>query len=156
MENSADWRRESVTHSSIARGLLALLCGLQGLGTLVIDLGRTHATNPEWPRHARYHVVWQVISSVLLSIVELVLILSAGPLREGRFYLAAILASVPMLGFFGALIGSRIYGGALSDPNGIRPARIVVLGSELHIDLSLVTEIIASLVLLALVLLFSH
>ena len=145
-----------MTHSSIARGLLALLCGVQGLGTLVIDLGRTHATNPEWPRHARYHVVWQVISSVLLSIVELVLVLSAGPFREDRFYLAAILASVPMLGFFGALIGSRIYGGALSDPNGIQPARIVVFGSEVHIDFSLVTEVVAISMLLAIVLLFRH
>jgi hypothetical protein len=102
-----------VTHSSIARDLLALLCGLQGLGTLAIDLGHTHATNPEWSRHARYHVVRQAISSALLSIVELVLILGAGPFREGRFYLAAILASVPMLGFFAALIGSGLYGGAL-------------------------------------------
>jgi hypothetical protein len=156
MENSADWRRESVTHSSIARGLLALLCGLQGLATLVIDLGHTHATNPEWPRHARHHVVWQVISSALLSIVELVLILGAGSFQEERFYLAAILASIPMLGFFAALIGRRIYGGALSDLNGIQPARIVVLGSELHIDISLVTEVAALLMLLAIVLLFRH
>ena len=101
-------------------------------------------------------MVWQVISSALLSIVELVLILGNGPFREERFYLAAILASVPMLGFFGALIGKRIYGGALSDPNGIRPARIVVFGSELHIDLSLATEVVALLMLLAIVLLFRH
>jgi len=93
---------------------------------------------------------------VLLSIVELVLVLSAGPFREDRFYLAAILASVPMLGFFGALIGSRIYGGALSDPNGIQPARIVVFGSEVHIDFSLVTEVVAISMLLAIVLLFRH
>ena len=126
------------------------------LGTLVIDLGHTHATNPEWPGHARYHVVWQAISSALLSIVELVLILGAGPFREGRFYLAAILASVPMLGFFAALIGSRIYGGALSDTNGMRPARIVAFGSELHIDLNLVIEAVAFLMLLAIVLLFRH
>jgi hypothetical protein len=42
-------------------------------------------------------VDWQVISSVLLSIVELVLVLSAGPFRDERFYLAAILAFVPRL-----------------------------------------------------------
>lgn len=143
-----------MTHSSIARGLLALLCGLQGLGTLVIDLGHSHATNPEWIRHARFHVVWQVIDAVLLSIVELLLILSPGPFPDERFYLAAILASVPMLGFFGAWIGRRIYGGALSDPNGIQPVRIVVFGSERHIDLSLVTEAVALGMLLAIVLLF--
>lgn len=145
-----------MTHASIARGLLALLCGLQGLGTLVIDLGPSHATNPEWLRHARFHVVWQVINSALLSIVELVLILGAGPLREERFYLAAILASVPMLGFFAALIGRKLYGGALSDPNGIKPARIAIFGSEIRIDMSLVAETVAFLMLVAMVLLFRH
>jgi hypothetical protein len=131
-----------------------LLCGLQGLGTLVIDHGHSHAINPEWLRHARFHLVWQVISTVLLSIVELLLVLSPGPFREERFYLAAILASVPMLGFFGALIGRRIYGGALSDPNGIQPARVVVFGLELLIDLSLLTEVVALVMLLAIVFLF--
>jgi hypothetical protein len=61
-----------------------------------------------------------------------------------------------MLGFFAALIGSRIYGGALSDTNGMRPARIVAFGSELHIDLNLVIEAVAFLMLLAIVLLFRH
>jgi hypothetical protein len=145
-----------VTHSSIARGLLILLCGLQGLGTLVIDLGNTHATNPEWLRHARYHVVWQATSSALLSIVELVLILGAGPFQEARFYLAAILACIPMLGFLGALIGRRLYDGALSDPDGIQSARIVAFGSEVHIEVNLATEVIALLILFAIVALFRH
>ena len=41
-----------MTNQTIARDLLAILCCLQGLTTLAIDLNRTHATNPEWPGHA--------------------------------------------------------------------------------------------------------
>jgi hypothetical protein len=86
-----------VTHVAIARGLLALLCGTQGVATLAIDLNRSHASNPQWPGHARFHLVWQVISYALLSLLEVALVLVAGPYREQRFYLAAILAGIPML-----------------------------------------------------------
>ena len=48
-----------MTHQTVARVLLAALCGLQGLATPAIDLNRTHATNFLWPGHARFHIVWQ-------------------------------------------------------------------------------------------------
>jgi len=79
-----------VTHVSIARGLLAILCGAQGAATLGIDLNRTHATNPRWPGHARFHLVWQAASYAFLSLLEVALVLAAGPWPEQRFYLAAI------------------------------------------------------------------
>jgi hypothetical protein len=133
-----------------------LLCFFQGLGTLLIDLGHTHATNPEWTRHARFHVVWEVISTALLALLELALLLIPGHLYEERFYLAAILASIPMLSFFGALATRRLFGSALYDPNGIPPVRIVIFGSEKWIDLSVVTETLAFTTLLAIVGLFAH
>ena len=145
-----------MTHTAIARTLLMLLCGLQGLGTLVIDLGRTHAGNHDWLRHARYHVVWQAASTALLSLVELALLLTPGRHLEDRFYLAAILASVPMLGFFGAFATRKLFGSALSDPNGIPPARVVILGSEKWIDLNLVAEAAALTVLLSIVVLYRN
>jgi hypothetical protein len=145
-----------VTHPAIARLLLATLCGLQGLGTLAIDLGRAHATNPKWPRHARFHVVWQVAGTALLSLLALAILFAPGQPPQEHFYLAAMLASIPMLSFFLALIARRLYGGALSDPNGIPPLKISVFGSERHIDLSLAVEILAACGLIAIVELFRH
>lgn len=145
-----------MTHTALARILLILLCAFQGIGTLLIDLGRTHASNPEWLRHARYHVVWQACNTSLLSLVELALLLIPGHPQKERFYLAAVLASIPMLGFFGAIVTRKIFGSALSDPNGIPPARIVVLGEEKWVDLNVVAEVIAFTVLLAIVALFKH
>jgi len=133
-----------------------LLCGFQGLGTLLIDLGRTHASNPVWLRHARYHVVWQAFSTASLSLLELALLLLPGRNQEERFYVTAVLAGIPMLGFFGAFATRKLFGSALSDPNGIPPARFVVLGSEKWIDLNLAAEAVAFIVLLAIVLLFRY
>ncbi len=151
-----DLQEAYVTHATIAQALLALLCGVQGAATLAIDLNRTHATNPEWTRHARFHLVWQAASYALLSFLEVTLVLAPGPLVEQRFYLAVILASMPMLGFFAAFFSRRVYGGALFDPNGIRPVRIELLGSSLNVDMNLAAEGMALLLLIAIVALFRN
>jgi hypothetical protein len=147
---------ETVTHSAIARCLLCLLCGAQGAGTAAIDLNRTHATHLEWVAHARFHLVWQVVSYVLLSLLELSLLLTPGPFLEQRFYLAAVLASVPMLSCFAAFACQRIYGGAIFNPNGIRPLGITAFGSNLPVDLSLASEVAALFLLICIVALFRN
>jgi hypothetical protein len=48
-----------------------------------------------------------------------------------------------MLGFFSVFASRNLFGGPLSDPNGIPPARIVVFRSEKWIDLNQVVEIFA-------------
>jgi hypothetical protein len=145
-----------VTYSAIARDFLALLCSSQGLGALAMDINRSHATNPRWPGHARFHLVWQAISFAILSILEVAALFIPGPLEKERCYLVAILASIPMLAFFGALICGRLYDGTLSNPIGILPVRIAALGFKLHIDLSLVVEIVAILLLVVIVELFGY
>jgi hypothetical protein len=140
----------------MARCLLALLCGAQGVGTLVIDLNRTHAANPRWTGHPRFHLVWQAVSYALLSLLEVALILMPGPLPNKRFYLAAILAGIPMLSFMAAFFSRKIYGGTLINPNGIPPMKMKWFDSEIQIDLNLATEVTALLMLMATVALFRH
>ena len=93
---------------AIARLLLSVLCGAQGVATLAIDLNRTHAANPEWLRHARFHLVWQAVSYALLSVLEVALIVAPGPLERERFYLAAILACIPMVSCLAAFFTRKI------------------------------------------------
>jgi hypothetical protein len=126
------------------------------VATLVIDLNRSHASNPRWPGHARFHLVWQAVSYALLSLLEVALVLAAGPFRDQRFYLAAILAVIPMLSCLFAFICRRTYGGAIDNPDGIQPVGISFFGSELYIDLSLTAEAVALLMLLAIVVLFRN
>ena len=149
-------KRGRVTTQIVARVLLAIFCRLQGIGTAAIDLGRAHATNPLWPGHARFHVVWQVGSVGFLSGSEIVLILFPGRFVEPRFYPALVLAAVPVFGFFAALIGSRFYGGTLSDSNGIQPVQLHLGGVRVRVDLNLAAEIVAAVTLGVIAVLYRH
>ena len=140
-----------MTHFTFARDALALLCGIQGIATLAIDLNRTHATNPLWPGHARFHLVWQTFNTTMLAVLEIALLFMHGPYEIPRFYFAAALAGVPMLGFLQALLARKLYRGTLSDPNGIPPARIIFFGRQHRIDLNTSAITAALLLLMALI-----
>jgi hypothetical protein len=130
-------------HRLIARVLLSLLCGVQGLATVAIDMNRTHATNPAWVRHARFHVVWQTLTMVLLVVVEIVLIWG-GVVGEGRgFYGAEVLAMLSPVAFLLAWAGRKSFGGALSDPNGIPPVQVVLLGRARLVDMNVAAVVVA-------------
>jgi hypothetical protein len=78
-----------LNHALVAQISLFFLCTIQGLATLAIDFNRTHATNPAWTGHARFHVVWQTVSVALLSVLEIVLVWMRGPGQRDNFLLGA-------------------------------------------------------------------
>lgn len=132
-----------MTHQQMACDLLGFFCASQGVATLALDLNRTHAANPLWLHHARFHVVWQATTTAALAGVELALLFAFGAVTPGRFYLVLSLAGLPVFGFFAALLSRQIYGGTLSDPNGIRPMMIRSGSKVYRVDLNLVAEIAA-------------
>jgi hypothetical protein len=119
------------------------------MATVAIDMNRTHATNSLWPGHARFHVVWQGSTVVLLSIADLVLIWVSGPYSTGSFYFAALLAAISPIGFLTAFLSRRLFAGTLSDPNGIPPVRVSLFGTTRSIDMNLAAVIAALLALIA-------
>jgi hypothetical protein len=143
-----------LTQQQWACDLLAAFCALQAVGTIAVDMNRTHAANPLWLHHARFHVVWQAATTAALAGVELALLLACGPVTVRRFCLVLVLAALPALGFFVALVTRRVYGGTLSDPNGIPPLRIRRGNSALRIDLNLFAEVVTIFVLAAILLLY--
>jgi hypothetical protein len=111
----------------------------------IFDLNRTHATNPAWVGHARFHVVWQVVSYIGIAAIGLCLIWSPGEDLIWRLWLAVGLASAAYIGFFCANFTQRIYGGAAYDPNGVLPIRVSERLS-LEVNTTLFTIITAVLV----------
>lgn len=139
-----------------ARVLLTVLAVIQGLATVLIDLSRTHATNPTWPCHSRFHVVWQSLNQPLFAVVEALLVWWPGAYVRERFYLAATLTAVPCLGFVLAQVFRKAYGGTLSDPNGIPPFRFRVAGRCIEVDGNAAAVYCALAFLTILVVLFHH
>lgn len=108
-------------HNLIARILLSLATLGYAAVTILADFNRTHATNPKWTPHARFHVVWQISSYIGVGLIALGLIWTPGPLTVERLYLAGALAAAVYVGFFAALLTMPVYDGAAYDTNGYQP-----------------------------------
>jgi hypothetical protein len=126
----------------------------QAITALFIDLNRTHATNPLWPGHARFHVVWQTFGLSFLGIVGVALIWWPSSASEQFFYLSALLTGLPMLAFLVALFTHKVYGGTLHDPNGIQPVRIRIGARKREFDMNFVLVLAGGVVILIALLIF--
>lgn len=105
----------------IARVLLTIATVGYGVLTVKADFNKTHATNPLWTGHARFHVVWQILSYVGFGAIALFLLWWPGALAAERFYLACAFAMVVYGAFYAALLSMGMYGGRLYDENGYQP-----------------------------------
>jgi hypothetical protein len=105
----------------IARGLLTIVTIGYGLAAVKGDFNKTHATNPLWTGHARFHVVWQITSYVGFGAIALVLIWAPGGLAMERLYLACAFGTVVYGAFFITLLCMPLYCGRAYDDNGYLP-----------------------------------
>ena len=103
----------------------------------IADLNASHATNPNWVGHARFHVVWQVASYALLALVGLGLIWGPGEQSAGRLWIAASMAAAAYAGFFVAVATRSLYGGTNYDPNGVLPIRLPVIGDRMSFEVNI-------------------
>lgn len=100
------------------------------------DFSNSHATNPTWTGHARYHVIWQVSSYDYMALLALVLIWTAGQ-DATQLWVPSILTLAAYGGFFTALLTMPIYGGILKDKvNGVPEANFRLFGRAMRIDLN--------------------
>ncbi len=100
---------------TLGLALMSLGMFMYGVIPLLADLNRTHATNPHWPAHARFHVVTQVLTTSAVAGVACWLLWSPGIEKSLGICIATVL-SLCVIGAFFASAGLRKgYGGALSD-----------------------------------------
>lgn len=111
----------SFDHLLLARVLFTLMTAGYAVATVLADFNATHATNPKWTPHARFHVVWQISSYVGFGLLALALIWCPGPLALERLYLAALMGTIVYAAFFIAVFAMPIYGGGAYDDNGYQP-----------------------------------
>lgn len=126
----------------------------QGITPLFVDLNRTHATNPLWTGHARFHVVDQTVVMALLATVEVALLWWIAPTSPFLFYLATLLTAAPISGFLIATFTRSFYGGKLRDPNGVPALHLRIGGRTREIDINLVLVSVGAAVLICAILIY--
>ncbi len=135
-----------------ARIILTLAALGYSFITIVADLNKTHAANPLWTPHARFHLVWQVLSYSGLALISFYLIWAGGPLPTERLYLAAAMAVAVYGGFFGAVFTRPMFGGGLYDKNGYLPFKAPIgewFGKSWQWDVNVTIFTVTSVILLA-------
>ena len=105
----------------LARILLTLVTLGYGFATIIADFNATHATNPKWTPHARFHVVWQICSYTGLALLALALLWLPGAYATERLILVAVMAGIVYAAFFIAVFAMPLYGGGAYDDNGYQP-----------------------------------
>lgn len=121
----------------LPRLLFSLVAFMISVGPIFADFNKTHATNPLWTPHARFHVVWQVLSQTGISLVILYLLWTPAADYATHIWVAAILNYVWGASFYATLATMPIYGGSLKDTNGIKPFRFNIFGTIHLVDTNL-------------------
>jgi hypothetical protein len=143
-----------MTAAFVARVTVSAIAAGQGILPLFIDLNRTHATNPQWPGHARLHLVWQTFTVLPTSAIAVALLWWPDAALREHFFLAVLLTATSLAGFLTATLTRSLYGGTLHDPNGIQPARLRVGSRLIVFDLNLVIVCVAAVLLIVAVMLY--
>ena len=140
---------EFANDNLIARVLLTINTVGYSLIPMLADFNKTHATNPRWTPHARFHVVWQISSYVGFGLLAFALIWIPGPLYVERLYLVCAFGLVVYGAFFITFLAMPIYGGKAYDENGYPPFAVEVFGKELKLDVNATAFSIFTIVLIA-------
>jgi hypothetical protein len=136
----------------LARILLTVVTLAYGFATVLADFNKTHATNPKWTPHARFHVVWQISSYVGFGVLALALTWWPGPLAIERLYLVAAMGTVVYVAFFVAVFAMPVYGGEAYDQNGYVPfaAPVPLIAKKWDVNITIFSVMVCVLIAAAL------
>jgi hypothetical protein len=131
----------------LSRILLSVASIGYGFVTIKADFNATHATNPSWTPHARFHVVWQVLSYSGIATLALGLIWLRGAMETERLYFAAAMAAAVYGAFFISLLMRPLFGGTLYDANGYLPFKVPIGPAAWKWDVNVTVFTVLSVIL---------
>jgi len=107
--------------------ILLTLTALECFGPIIRDFNVSHAWNPDWAPHARYHLVWQLGTMGLSGIANLYLIWFRKPWDVRNLWLSAAWQGTILAGFWIAYLLTPVYEGSVTMP-------------DMHVDLLGINE----------------
>lgn len=133
--------------NSLTRILLTIITFMLTVGPAKADFNATHATNPLWPGHARFHVVWQVVGNSSIMIVMLCLLWMPIVQYDLQLKLVSLIVAIILGSFYVTLACMKVFDGSLADPNGIKPFIFKLPGRTVKVDTNLFGFTLISIVL---------
>ena len=120
------------SHIFISKVLLTMICIGFATITPLIDFNESHATNPLWTGHARFHLVWQVNAMIFTSLLCLSLLW----VFDTSFNLLLVVALnyLWIFSFLATAASIKLYDGEFNDINGVPPILVSFLGKKIEID----------------------
>jgi hypothetical protein len=96
--------------------LLLSLTAFEFFGPIVRDYNATHALNPAWVGHARFHLIWLLGFMGMSGIANLYLVWVRRPFDVRNLWLSFAWQACNLGGFWIAVVLAPAYGGAVTVP----------------------------------------
>jgi hypothetical protein len=96
--------------------LLLTLTAFEFFGPIVRDYNATHALNPAWVGHARFHLIWLLGFMGMSGIANLYLVWVRRPFDVRNLWLSFAWQACNLGGFWIAVVLAPAYGGAVTVP----------------------------------------
>ena len=116
----------------IAKILLTIVSIGFGTITPLIDFNESHATNPLWTGHARFHLVWQVNAMILTAFLCLILLWFFDSFFN--ILIVVLLNYLWIFSFLATSLGIKLFDGEFNDINGVPPIIGNIFGKSFEID----------------------
>lgn len=95
--------------------ILLTLTAIEFFGPALRDIDVSHLQNPEWPGHARVHMMWLISYMVTSGIANIYLVWFRKPFELRNLYLSFGWQTCNLMAFWSAVIFSPLYKGAVID-----------------------------------------